>query len=385
MIIPDLRVNAHQERLSSGLTLGESDHPRAITRLSTMSQFSWGDLNAQLGKKVDLTADQMSWAMNELLTDQAPKEDLKEFLIGMHYKGEAVIEIEAAIAQMMKFSLPISIPERAVDIVGTGGDGAHTINISTTASIVASAAGARTVKHGSRAATSKSGAADCLQALGVNIDLDGAEIARTVSELGIGFCFAQKFHSSLRFAAPARKEISVPTIFNVLGPLANPAQPKAIALGVANPAMLPVMSQVLLDRGCEGFVFRGDDGLDEISLETTTTVFVLKNGEMVQEKIDPRKLGIAPAPISALVGGEAQYNAEVSRRIFAGEKGPARDAVLLNAAAGIAAFRADFSKSVEEQMSECLLIAAESIDSGKAESLLARWADLTQEIVANRQ
>jgi anthranilate phosphoribosyltransferase len=349
-----------------------------------MSEIRWAALNGQLADRVDLSADQMAWAMNQLLTDKALKDELKEFLVGMHHKGEAVVEIESAIRQMMKFSLPISIPERAVDIVGTGGDGAHTINISTTAAIIASAAGARTVKHGSRAATSKSGAADCLQALGVNIDLDGAEIARTVKELGIGFCFAQKFHSSLRFAAPARKEISVATIFNVLGPLANPAQPKAIALGVANPAMLPVMAQVLLDRGCEGFVFRGDDGLDEISLETTTSVIVIHDGQMRDEKIDPRALGIASSPISALVGGEAEYNADVSRRIFAGEKGAARDAVVLNAAAGIAAFRADFSKSVHEQMSDGIAAAIESIDSGKAKALLENWAQLTQKIVAER-
>jgi anthranilate phosphoribosyltransferase len=349
-----------------------------------MSEFSWEFLNKELSEQVDLGREQMQWAMHQLLTDNAPLEPLKEFLLAMHSKGEAPLEVEAAIAEMMKFSLPISIPDRSVDIVGTGGDGAHTFNISTTAAIVTTAAGARTVKHGSRAATSKSGAADCLEALGVRIDLDGKEVEQTVYKLGIGFCFAQKFHAALRFAAPARKEIKVATMFNILGPLANPAQPKAIALGVANPKMMSVMAKVLLDRGCEGFVFRGDDGLDEISLETTTTVLQIHDGKIREEKFDPRNLNIDSSPISELVGGDAQFNAEVSRRIFAGERGAPRDAVLLNAAAGIAAFKGDFSLSVEQQFANGLVLAAQAIDSGRATTLLNNWAQMTQELASSR-
>ncbi len=349
-----------------------------------MTVYTWDFLNSKLRSGINLQSEEMQWAMHELLSDRAPKDELKEFLLAMYSKGEAAVEIESAIQEMLSFSLPISITERAVDIVGTGGDGAHTINISTTASIITTAAGARTVKHGSRAATSKSGAADCLQALGVNIDLDGKEVEETVYKLGIGFCFAQKFHSSLRFAAPARKELTVPTMFNVLGPLANPAQPKAIALGVANPKMMPVMAKVLLDRGCEGFIFRGDDGLDEISLETTTTVLQIHDGKIREEIFDPRNLNIDSSPISELVGGEAEYNAEVSRRIFAGERGAPRDAVLLNAAAGIAAFKGDFSLSVEQQFANGLVLAAQAVDSGKATTLLENWSKLTQEIVSRR-
>ena len=349
-----------------------------------MSEFSWELLNKDLNDHLDLRPDQMQWAMHQLLTDKAPLQSLKDFLLAMHAKGEAPQEVEAAIAEMMKFSLPISISERSVDIVGTGGDGAHTFNISTTAAIVTTAAGARTVKHGSRAATSKSGAADCLEALGVRIDLDGKEVEQTVYKLGIGFCFAQKFHAALRFAAPARKEITVPTMFNILGPLANPAQPQAIALGVANPKMMSVMAKVLLDRGCEGFVFRGDDGLDEISLETMTTVLQIHDGKIREEKFDPRNLNIDSSPISELVGGDAQFNAEVSRRIFAGERGAPRDAVLLNAAAGIAAFKGDFSLSVEQQFANGLVLAAQAIDSGRATTLLNNWAKMTQEIASTR-
>ena len=349
-----------------------------------MSEFSWPGLVAQLQSKSDLAPDQMKWAMHQLLTDSAPQDELREFLIAMHYKGETAVEVEAAVKELFAFSLPISITDRAVDIVGTGGDGAHTINISTTAAIITTAAGARTVKHGSRAATSKSGAADVLQALGVNIDLTGAEVEQTVYKLGIGFCFAQKFHSSLRFAAPARKGITVPTVFNLIGPLANPAQPKAIALGVANAKMMPVMAKVLIDRGCEGFVFRGDDGLDEISLETTTTIYQIHDGKIREEKFDPRNLNIDSSPISELVGGEASYNAEVTRRIFAGERGAARDAVLLNAAAGIAAFKGDFSLSIEQQIANGLVLASQAVDSGRAATLLDEWAAMTQDLVAKR-
>jgi len=351
---------------------------------SSASSHSWSAINAQLGDLTELSPDQARWVMHEILTDNAPKEELKTFLTNMHAKGEASHEVEAFVSEMFEFSLPISIPDRAVDIVGTGGDGAHTINISTTAAIITTAAGARTVKHGSVAATSKSGAADVLRALGVNIDLTGPEIEHVVKRLGIGFCFAQKFHASLRFAAPARKELSFPTMFNVLGPLANPAQPKAIALGVANPKMMMVMANVLRKRGVEGFVFRGDDGLDEISLETTTTVLQISGGEIREEKFDPANLNIPSSPISELVGGEAAYNADVTRRIFAGEHGAPRDAVLLNAAAGIAAFKADFDLSVEQQFANGLTLATQAVDSGKAEKLLHEWAKLTQEVVANR-
>lgn len=350
----------------------------------TTAAHQWESINAQLAAKTNLQPEQARWVMHEILTDSAPKEELKTFLTNMYHKGEAPEEVDAFVKEMFAFSLPINIPDRAVDIVGTGGDGAHTINISTSASVITTAAGARTVKHGSVAATSKSGAADVLRALGVNIDLTGPEVAEVVHKLGIGFLFAQKFHSSLRYAAPARRELSFPTMFNVLGPLANPAQPKAIALGVANPKMMHVMANVLLKRGVEGFVFRGDDGLDEISLETTTTVLQISDGTIREEKFDPTNLNIPRSPISELVGGEADYNADVTRRIYAGEHGAPRDAVLLNAAAGIAAFKGDFSLSVEQQFANGLVHATAAVDSGKAAALLDAWAKMTQEIVANR-
>ena len=278
---------------------------------------------------------------------------------------------------------PIEIGERAVDTVGTGGDGANTINISTTAAIIAAAAGSRVVKHGNRAASSKSGAGDLLEALGVAINLDGERVAKTVADLGIGFCFAPIFHPAMRFAAPARKELGTATVFNILGPLANPARPKAAAIGVANERMHLVMAQVLADRGVEGFVFRGDDGLDEITLATTTAVLTIGGGEISSDRIDAKDFGLANAPISALVGGDANENAAITKAIFEGERGAPRDAVLLNAAAAIAAFDGDTSQSIHERISASLIKAVDAVDSGTATILLSKWVTLSQELSAN--
>jgi anthranilate phosphoribosyltransferase len=281
---------------------------------------------------------------------------------------------------MYQHSAPINIAERAVDTVGTGGDGFNTINISTTAAIVAAAAGAKVVKHGNRAASSKSGSADLLEALGVNIDLVGEGVETVFREVGIGFCFAPKFHPAMRFAAPARKELGVSTVFNILGPLANPAKPKAAAIGVANDRMHLLMAQVLSAKGVDGFVFRGDDGLDEISLATTTSVLTIGQGEISSDLIDPTDLGISKAPISELVGGDAQFNADVSRAIFKGEHGAPRDAVALNAAAAIAAYRGEFTKSLADRIRDGYADAIAAIDSGAATTLLGNWVTVSQRL-----
>ena len=348
-----------------------------------MSSLDWAGVITKLENGLDLQPAEAQSVMREVLEDRADKENLKNFLIALKNKGETPEEVGALVAQMYQFCAPISITGRAVDTVGTGGDGAHTINISTTAAIIAAAAGSRVVKHGNRAASSKSGAGDLLEALGVAINLDGAKVAQTVSELGIGFCFAPIFHPAMRFAAPARKELATATVFNILGPLANPAKPKAAAIGVANDRMHLVMAQVLAERGVEGFVFRGDDGLDEITLATTTSVLTIGNGEISSDRIDAKDFSIANAPISALVGGDAQENARITKAIFAGERGAPRDAVLLNAAAAIAAFDGEFELSIHERLSKSLQKAAESIDAGKAKSLLDAWILLSNKLSAN--
>ena len=337
---------------------------------------------SRLRSGLDLEPVEVQWCMNEILTGNAEIEVIKEFLLALKAKGETSSEVGALVDQMYEHCAPITINERAVDTVGTGGDGAHTINISTTAAIVAAAAGVKVVKHGNRAASSKSGSADLLEALGININLDGTDVEKTFSELGIGFCFAPVFHPAMRFAAPARKELGTPTVFNILGPMANPAKPQAAAIGVATESMHLVMAQVLSNRGVDGFVFRGDDGLDEITLATTTSVLTIGAGEITRGLIDPLDFGIERAPIAALVGGDSVENARITTAIFAGEKGAPRDAVVLNAAAAIAAYEARFDLNLHERMALGVSRAIEAIDSGASTRLASKWAELSQKLGA---
>ncbi|CAB4780720.1 MAG: anthranilate phosphoribosyltransferase [Actinobacteria bacterium] len=345
-----------------------------------MSDQEWARHLTTLDRGLDLLTPDVQWCMREILEGHADIERIKQFLLALKNKGETAEEVGALIAQMHEHAAPITISERAVDTVGTGGDGAHTINISTTAAIIAAAAGAKVIKHGNRAASSKSGSADLLEALGVCITLDGKGVEKSFAQLGIGFCFAPVFHPAMRFAAPARKELGVPTVFNILGPLANPAKPQAAAIGVANDRMHLVMAQVLGDRGVDGFVFRGDDGLDEITLATTTSVLTIGQGEIRSDLIDPLDFSIDRAPISALAGGDANENARITTAIFAGERGAPRDAVVLNAAAAIAAYDGQFELSVHDRMSHGVEKAIKAIDSGAASILLAKWAQLSQSL-----
>ena len=347
------------------------------------SSLSWSAITEKLNSGLDLEQNEIQDAMREILSGESDVENVKTFLLALKAKGETSDEVGALIEVMYAHAGPISINERAVDTVGTGGDGAHTINISTTAAIIAAAAGARVVKHGNRAVSSKSGASDFLEALGVVPGLDGAGVERTFRELGIGFCFAPIFHPAMRFAAPARKELGVPTVFNILGPLANPAKPQAAAIGVANERMHLVMAQVLAEKGCDGFVFRGDDGLDEITLATTTSVLSIGKDEIKSDRIDAKDFGLDNAPIEAIVGGDAAENARISRAIFAGERGAPRDAVLLNAAAAIAAFEGDLEIDIKDRLTRGLARASQAVDSGAARELLEKWAKLTQEISAS--
>ena len=341
---------------------------------------TWPQLTETLTNGLDLSSNSAKWAMNEILRGSADIAQIKEFLLALKAKGETAEEVNAFVNVMYQHSAPIEITERAVDTVGTGGDGFNTINISTSAAIVAAAAGAKVVKHGNRAASSRSGSADLLEALGVNIELVGTGVETVFREVGIGFCFAPKFHPAMRFAAPARKELGVPTVFNILGPLANPAKPKAAAIGVANDRMHLLMAEVLAAKGVDGFVFRGDDGLDEISIATSSSVLTIGNGEISSDLIDPIDFGIAKAPITELVGGDAEFNAGVTRAIFNGERGAPRDAVALNAAAAIAAYKGDFAKSLAERMRDGYADAIKAIDSGAATALLANWVTVSQRL-----
>lgn len=340
----------------------------------------WPDLISRLDSGFDLKPVEIQSILNSILLDEADTESIKTFLTALSRKGESAQEVIALVEELYKHAAPISIQERSVDSVGTGGDGFHTINISSTAAIVAAAAGARVVKHGSRAVSSKSGASDFFAALGIVHDLDGAGVERTVRELGIGFCFAPLFHPAMRFVAPARKELGVPTVMNFVGPLVNPAKPDAIALGVANERVHLMMAQVMASKGCDGFIFRGDDGLDEVTLNGATTVLTIGGAEIVSNRIDAKDFGLDNAPLSAIVGGDGAENAAISRAIFRGEKGAPRDIVLLNAALTIAAFEGDLQQSIQERILLGLRRAEHAIDSGAASDLVRKWSELSQQI-----
>jgi anthranilate phosphoribosyltransferase len=348
------------------------------------SALLWPEYVDRLDAGLDLEPVEIQSVLQSILEDRADIESIKRFLLALHKKGETAEEVSALVEQLYRNAAPINISERAVDTVGTGGDGAHTINISSTAAIVAAAAGARVVKHGSRAVSSKSGASDFYGALGVAYDLGAAGVERTVRELGIGFCFAPVFHPAMKNAAPARKELGVPTVFNFLGPLANPAKPKAAAIGVANDRIHLVMAQVMAAKGCDGFVFRGDDGLDEITLDGTTSVLSIGGEEISSDRIDAKDFGLDNAPISAVVGGDGAENAAIARRILAGERGAPRDIVLLNTAVTIAAFDGEIELSLHERIAKSLPRAIDAIDSGAATALLEKWAALSTEISSAR-
>ena len=341
---------------------------------------TWANALDLLDKRLDLPEELVRFCMRDILEGRADNETIKSFLLALRAKGESAEEVGALVEEMYEHAAPIYIPQRAVDIVGTGGDGMNTINISTTAAIVAAAAGAIVVKHGNRAASSKSGSADLLEALGVAINLDGKLVAESVNQVGIGFCFAPYFHPAMKHAAAARKELGVPTIFNILGPLANPAKPKAAAIGVAKAELHLVMAEVLGNRSVEGFVFRGDDGLDELTLTTSSQVLTIGNGEIESGAIDPEEVGLSKAKIEDLVGGDSQFNAAITNDILAGRKGAHRDSVVFNAGAAIAAYRGDLDSSMNSRIAEGVSAAEEAIDSGAAKKKLADWVEVTAQL-----
>ncbi|MEU1814181.1 anthranilate phosphoribosyltransferase [Streptomyces roseifaciens] len=334
---------------------------------------SWpGLLDALLAGR-DLTVDDAAWAMDRIMRGEATGAQIAGFLVALRAKGETVAEISGLVRTMYEHARLIEVPGPSVDIVGTGGDGAKTVNISTMSSIVVAGTGVKVVKHGNRAASSASGASDVLEKLGVNLDLGPQRVVEVAEEAGITLCFAVKFHPALRHVAAARRELGIRTVFNVLGPLTNPAKVRAQATGVADARMAPILAGVLAERGSSALVFRGDDGLDELTTTATSKVWVVSGGRVREESFDPRDVGIGLVPVEALRGGDASYNADVARRLLAGEAGPVRDAVLLNSAAALVAL-APTEEPLAEQIRGGLARAAESIDSGAARRVLERWA-----------
>jgi len=329
----------------------------------------------------DLEPAEAGWAMDQVMTGTATPAQVAAFVIALRAKGEQAGEIAGLAATMLAHARRVTLDVRAVDVVGTGGDCAHTVNISTMAAVVTAAAGVPVAKHGNRAASSRCGAADLLEELGVAIDLPPEGVAACVREVGIGFCFAPVFHPATRHAIGPRREIGVPTVFNFLGPLTNPAQPQAALVGCADRRMAPLLAQVFAERGGTVLVVRGDDGLDEITTASTTTVWLACGGTVRELTLDAAELGIARSAPGDLRGGEPVDNADIARRVFAGERGPVREAVVLNAAAAIAAHRG-LSADLVADLRDAMPPAIEAIDSGAASDLLARWVARSKELSA---
>lgn len=333
---------------------------------------TWPPLLKQLIAGVDLSAEDTAWAMDQIMSGAASPARIAGFAVALRAKGETPEEIAGMAATMLAHARRVELDRPAVDIVGTGGDGSNSVNISTMATIVTAAAGAPVAKHGNRSASSKSGAADVLEALGVRISLPPEDVRRSLDEVGIGFFLASAFHPALRHAGPVRSELGIPTTFNLLGPLTNPAQPSAAVIGCAYEDKTRVLAETFARRGTTALVVRGDDGLDEITTTTTSTVWVVSGGTVTERSLDPADLGIPRATADDLRGGDAAANAEVVRELVGGKAGPVRDAVLINAAAALAAFTG-FSASLEDDLRAGLARAAEAIDSGAAAAMLDRW------------
>ncbi len=329
---------------------------------------------SKLVRREHLTEAESSRAMEVIMRDDASPSQIAGFIVALRVKGETTEEIAGMARTAMAVATPIDVPDRAslLDVVGTGGDGSHSFNISTLSAIVAAACGARVAKHGNRAASSICGAADVLEALGVRVDLPPAGVAACVQEVGIGFLFAPLFHPSFRFVAVPRRELGVRTVFNVLGPLCNPAGAGCRALGVADPALVPKMAEVLGRLGVSRALVFNAEGLDELGTAGPSIVVELLDGQRRQYMLEPGELGLQPASPDDLRGGDPARNAVIARSVLAGEHGPRRDIVLLNAAAALRA------AGLAAGWREGLSLAAEAIDTGRAGEVLERWARASQ-------
>lgn len=338
---------------------------------------TWPALLRALLGGTDLTREQTRWAMNRVMAGEAAPAQLAGFLVALRAKGETVDEVTGLVEEMLAHAHRIVVPGPAVDVVGTGGDMHHTVNVSTMAAIVTAGCGVRVVKHGNRAASSSSGTADVLEALGLRLDHPPERVAELAQEAGITFCFAQAFHPSFRHAGPVRRDLGIPTAFNLLGPLTNPAQPRAAAVGVPDARMARLIAGVFAERGTSAVVFRGDGGLDELAATGPAEIWWVRDRAVTEHTLDPvAELGLAPVTLADLRGGLPAENAEVVRRLLAGEPGPVRETVLLNAAAALVAdgtLPGTAEGSLVERLTAGLGIAAAAVDDGRAAAALDRW------------
>jgi anthranilate phosphoribosyltransferase len=340
---------------------------------------SWPGLLSSLLVGQDLVAEETSWAMEQVMLGEATPIQLAGFVVALRAKGESPEEVAGLVSTMLAHAEQIDVPGPIVDTCGTGGDRSHTVNISTMAAMVVAGTGARVVKHGNRAASSSCGSADLLEELGVVVDLAPALVVECAKRAGIAFCFAPRFHPALRHAAAARGGLGVATVFNFLGPLTNPARPGHQAVGVADARMAGVMAAVLAARGASALVFRGEDGLDELTTTGPSRVWLVRDGEVTEEFVQPSDVGMSVGRLEDLRGADAAYNAGAARRFLAGETGPVRDAVLLNAAAALVALEPG-DGALADRLRAGISRAAESVDSGRAAASLTAWVDTSREL-----
>jgi anthranilate phosphoribosyltransferase len=340
---------------------------------------TWPGLLGQLLRRESLSSADTAWAMREVMSGEATPAQVAGFVVALRAKGETPEELAGFVETMLAEAAHADVPGRVVDTCGTGGDRAHTVNISTMAALVVAGSGVPVVKHGNRAASSACGSADLLEELGVVVDLPPATVATSLADAGIAFCFAPVFHPGMRHAAVPRRDLGVPTVFNILGPLTNPARPAAQAVGVSDARLAPVMAGVLAARGADALVFRGDDGLDELTTTSTSTVWVVSGGQVTEKSFDPASLGLARSSLEDLRGADAAFNASVARDVLGGAMGAVRDAVLLNAAAAIAAYDGG-SGDLVERLSAGMARASEALSDGRAAALLDRWVSVSREL-----
>ena len=367
--------------------------PVPVPDVPAPAERSWADLIAALLRRSDLAPADAAWAMDRVMSGDATPAQLAGFLVALRAKGETSGEVVGLVSAMLQHATHVDIAASVgatVDTCGTGGDRSHTVNISTMAAVVVAAAGAPVAKHGNRAASSAAGSADTLEALGIVLDLRPDAVAECLAEIGISFFFAPVFHPGMRHAGVARRELGVPTVFNILGPLANPARPAAQVVGCADLRLAPVMAQALLDRGTRAIVVRGEDGLDELSTSAPTRVWDATGVSVVESLVDAADLGIARAADGALRGQDAAFNAAVARAVLSGERSaaldPVRDAVLLGAAAALVAHdavAATDAASLGDRLAGALPRAAEAIDSGAAGDVLTRWIETTGRLASS--
>lgn len=354
-----------------------------------MTNLSWSTVLSSLLAGEDLDRSAASWAMTQIMSGDATPAQIGAFMLALRAKGETVAELAGLVDVMLKNAVLLETGNDAVDIVGTGGDLVGTVNISSMASILTAAAGYPVLKHGSRSASGKTGSSEMLEVLGIRLDLSPQQVAEVFEMVGITFFFAPVFHPAMRHVAPVRKELAIPTTFNFLGPLANPAQPIATALGVADAKIAPLMAQELAQRGRSGLVFRSNDGLDELSTTSDAKVWEVAAGQVTEHELSAGDLGLGPARLEQLLGGDAQHNAKVALKLFGGEEFENRaaieDVVILNSAAGLVAYdlakdSAQAHRSLAERFVEAIAKSKTALESGAADKKLNQWSKATQSI-----